>query len=380
MGLKETMTERKQELSSLVLAGYDEFVQDLKNRVKQAQVKAALSVNQELINLYWQIGRDILDRQEAQGWGSKVIDKLSADLRVSFPDMTGFSVRNLKYMRAIAEAYPDFEFVQQAVAQIPWGHNVRILDQVKDADQRRWYIEQTIEHGWSRDVLVHQIESGLYERQGKALTNFKATLPEPQSDLAQQLLKDPYNFEFLTLDKDAKEKELEAGLLEQLRKTLLELGAGFAFVGSQRNLVVGGQDFYIDLLFFHYKLNCFIVVELKVTEFIPEYAGKMAFYLAAVDDLLREEHHNPTIGLLLCKNKNEIVAEYALRNNQSPIGISGYRVNQALPPALEEALPALATIEKELETRLIKGESILPSIQSHGKITVEEANRVEKEK
>lgn len=374
------MTERKQELSSLVLAGYDEFVQDLKNRVKQAQVKAALSVNQELINLYWQIGRDILDRQEAQGWGSKVIDKLSADLRVSFPDMTGFSVRNLKYMRAIAEAYPDFEFVQQAVAQIPWGHNVRILDQVKDADQRRWYIEQTIEHGWSRDVLVHQIESGLYERQGKALTNFKATLPEPQSDLAQQLLKDPYNFEFLTLDKDAKEKELEAGLLEQLRKTLLELGAGFAFVGSQRNLVVGGQDFYIDLLFFHYKLNCFIVVELKVTEFIPEYAGKMAFYLAAVDDLLREEHHNPTIGLLLCKNKNEIVAEYALRNNQSPIGISGYRVNQALPPALEEALPALATIEKELETRLIKGESILPSIQSHGKITVEEANRVEKEK
>lgn len=352
MGLKETMTERKQELSSLVLAGYDEFVQDLKNRVKQAQVKAALSVNQELIILYWQIGQRISEEMDRHGWGAYVVDKLADDLRNSFPEMKGFSPRNLRYMRSFAEAYPDEQFLQQAVAKIPWGHNVRLLDQVKDEDQRRWYIEQTIVHGWSRDVLVHQIESRLYERQGRALTNFKATLPEPQSDLAHQLLKDPYNFEFLTLDKDAKEKELEAGLLERLRNVLLELGTGFAFVGSQYHLEVGGQDFYIDLLFFHWKLNCFVVVELKVTEFKPEYAGKMAFYLTAVDEHLRQEGHKPTIGLLLCKTTNRVVAEYALRTSQSPMGVSEYKVNEALPPTFEQSLPALADIEKELESRL----------------------------
>lgn len=354
MAKKKNNTE-----TAIVLEGYDDFVQDLKDRVQQAQVRAALSVNRELILLYWQIGREILEHQKTLGWGAKVIDKLSADLRSSFPDMTGFSVRNLKYMRAIAEAYPVLEFVQQAVAQIPWGHNVRILDHVKDEAERFWYIEQTTRNGWSRDVLIHQIESGLYSRQGKSLTNFKNTLPEPQSDLAQQLLKDPYNFEFLTLDRDAKEKQLEAGLLEQLRNTLLELGAGFAFVGSQYHLEVGNQDYYIDLLFFHWKLNCFVVVELKVTEFIPEYAGKMAFYLTAVDDLLRQVDHKPTIGLLLCKTTNRVVAEYALRNNQSPMGISEYKVNQALPPALEDVLPSLEAIEKELETRFLEADDSL---------------------
>lgn len=351
---------RKQSINS-VPDEYDDFVQNLKERVQQAQIRAALSVNHELILLYWQIGTDILERQGTLGWGAKVIDKLSKDLRSSFPNMTGLSVRNLKYMRAIAEAYPDFEFVQQAVAQIPWGHNLRILDQVKDENQRRWYIEQTSQNGWSRDVLVHQIESDLFSRQGKTLTNFTTTLPEPQSDLAQQLLKDPYNFEFLTLAKDAQERELEAGLLEQLRNVLLELGTGFAFVGSQYHLEVGNQDYFIDLLFFHWILNRFVVVELKVTEFKPEYAGKMGFYLTSVDELVKQSFHEPTIGLLLCKTTNKVVAEYSLRNNQSPMGVAGYKVNEALPPDMENNLPNLKTIEQELETRFASGNIVLSS-------------------
>lgn len=240
--------------------GYDSFFKELKDRIQHAQLRAALSVNRELVLLYWSIGKDILTRQKEQGWGAKVIDRLAADLRKAFPHMTGFSPRNLKYMRAFAEAWPEEPIVQQLVAQIPWGHIVRILDYVKVPAEREWYIRQAIENGWSRNVLVHQIESGLYRRQGKALTNFAQALPTPQSELAQQIIKDPYNFDFLSLGKEAQERELERGLIEHIRDFLLELGVGFAFVGSQYPLEVDGQEFRIDLLFYHLKLRAYVVI------------------------------------------------------------------------------------------------------------------------
>ncbi|MGH9444669.1 MAG: PDDEXK nuclease domain-containing protein [Terriglobia bacterium] len=266
--------------------GYDSFLTELKDRIRHAQLRAALSVNRELVLLHWSIGRDILTRQKDQGWGAKVIDRLAADLRKAFPEMTGFSPRNLKYMRAFAEAWPDEAIVQQLVAQIPWGHIVRILDYVKVPTQREWYIRQTIENGWSRNVLVHQIEGGLYRRQGKALTNFTRTLPAPQSELAQQVIKDPYNFDFLTLSEEAQERELERGLLDHIRDFLLELGIGFAFVGSQYPLHVGGEELRIDLLFYHLKLRAFVIIDLKMEAFKPEFSGKMNFYLSAADDLV----------------------------------------------------------------------------------------------
>ncbi len=262
--------------------------------------------------------------------------------------MKGFSSRNLKYLRALAEAWPDEAIVQQLVAQIPWGHNVRLLDLTKSAEERRWYIQQSIQHGWSRNVLVLQIESNLYGRQGKALTNFQATLPAPQSDLAQQILKDPYNFDFLTLTQEAQERDLERGLLAHLRQFLIELGVGFAFVGSQVPLEVGGEDFRLDLLFYHLKLRCFVVIELKMTPFKPEYAGKMNFYLAAVDDLLLHTGDQPTIGTILCKSKNRIIAEYTLQNNTAPMGISEFRHLENLPESLKGTLPTIEEIEAEL--------------------------------
>lgn len=262
--------------------------------------------------------------------------------------MKGFSPRNLKYMRALAEAWPDEQFVQQAVAQIPWGHNVRILDYVKDAAQRECYVRATIEHGWSRNVLIHQIESGFHRRSGAAVTNFGRTLPPPQSDLAQQITKDPYTFDFLMLGDDAHERQLERGLLEHLRNFLLELGVGFAFVASQYRMDVGGSDFFIDLLFYHLKLRCFVVVDLKATAFQPEFAGKMNFYLAAVDDLLKHKDDQPSIGLIICKTKDRVIAEYALRNTNAPIGISEYRLAEALPASLEGILPTVEELEAEL--------------------------------
>jgi len=264
--------------------------------------------------------------------------------------MSGLSRTNLlyMYMRAFAETWPDEAIVQQVVGQIPWGHNVRLLELVKDAEQRLWYIRAAIQHGWSRNVLVLQIESGLFRRQGKAVTNFSATLPAPQSDLAQQLIKDPYNFDFLTLTTEAQERDLERGLLEHLRQFLLELGTGFAFVGSQVPLEVGGEDFKLDLLFYHLKLRCFCVIDLKMTPFKPEYAGKMNFYLAAVDDMLRHSDDQPSIGLILCKTKNRIIAEYALRNTATPMGISEFRHLETVPEQLKGTLPTIEEIEAEL--------------------------------
>ncbi|MCL6582685.1 MAG: PDDEXK nuclease domain-containing protein [bacterium] len=328
--------------------GYAELLESLKERIRQAQVHAALSVNRELVLLYWRIGKEILQRQEQEGWGAKVIDRLALDLGREFPEMKSFSTRNLKYMRAFAEAWPDEPIVQQLVAQIPWGHNVRLLDYVKDPAERLWYAQQTIEHGWSRNVLVHQIESKLYQRQGKAITNFERTLPVPQSDLARALIKDPYVFDFLTLGPQAQERDLERALLNHLRDFLLELGKGFAFVGSQYRLEVGGEEFYIDLLFYHLRLRCFVVIELKIGEFKPEYAGKMNFYLSAVDELLRHPDDRPSIGLILCKSQNRLVAEYALRDVSKPMGVATYRLTGALPADLQDSLPSIEELKKEL--------------------------------
>lgn len=327
---------------------YGPLLDDLKARIRTAQIRAALSVNRELVLLYWGIGRRILDAQRTEGWGAQVIDRLAVDLRSAFPDMKGFSPRNVKYMRAFAEAWPEEPIVQQVVAQIPWGHNVRLLDKLTNPDERLWYARATVEHGWSRNHLVIQIESRLYERQGKALTNFERAFPATQSDLARQILKDPYNFEFLTLDGDAAERELEKGLVDHIRKFLLELGAGFAFVGSQYPLEVGGDDYFIDLLFYHLKLRCYVVIELKTGKFKPEYAGKLNFYLAVVDDLLRHSDDKPTIGLILCKDRNRVAAEYALRGTASPMGVAEYRITEALPEGLLHSLPTVEQIEREL--------------------------------
>ncbi|MHC5773302.1 PDDEXK nuclease domain-containing protein [Nostoc sp.] len=332
------------------IVGYEDFLTELKSRISSAQLRAAVAVNKELVLLYWQIGRDILNRQQQQGWGAKVINRLAADLQKAFPEMKGFSRTNLMYMRALAEAYPDEQIVQQVVGQIPWGHNVRILDTIKDQTERLWYVQQTIQYGWSRNVLVHQIESKLYQRQGKATTNFNRTLPQPQSELAQQLLKDPYSFDFLNLGEDFVERDLERALINHVRDFLIELGVGFAFVGSQYHLEVGGEDFYIDLLFYHLRLRCYIVIDLKLEKFKPEFSGKMNFYVSAVDDLLRHPDDQPTIGMILCKSKNKVIAEYSLRDMHKPIGVSVYQLKDTLPEPLQGNLPTIEQLEAELET------------------------------
>ncbi len=278
-----------------------------------------------------------------------MIDRLAADLRKAFPEIKGFSSRNLKYMRAFAEAYPDQEFVQQPAAQIPWFHNCVLLDKVKDNAERKWYIHQTIQQGWSRNVLVHPIESGLYHRQGKSVTNFDRTLPKPQSELAQQIIKYPYNFDFLSLGEAAQERDLEKALINHIRDFLLELGVGFAFVGSQYHLEIGGQDFYIDLLFYHLRLRWFVVIDLKIEEFKPEFSGKMNFYVSAVDDLLRHPSDQASIGMILCKSRNKTIVEYALRDMNKPIGVSTYQLRQALPENLQGSLPTVEHLEAELD-------------------------------
>ena len=327
---------------------YQDFLGRLKNQIQTAQVRAVTAVNRELVLLYWGIGREILTRQQHEGWGTKVIDQLAKDLRHEFPSMQGFSPRNLKYMRAFAAAWPEEPIVQQPAAQLPWFHNCVLLDKVKDAGERLWYAQAAIEHGWSRNILVMQIESDLYRRQGKATTNFQTTLPKPQSDLAQQLLKDPYNFDFLTLSKDAHEREVETGLVGHFQKFLLELGVGFSFVGRQVPLEVSGKEYRIDLLFYHLKLRCFVVFDLKGGAFKPEYTGKMNFYLSAVDDLLRHPDDKPSIGLILCKEKDGIVAEYALRDMTKPLGVAEFTHLEKLPEEFKGTLPTIEEIEAEL--------------------------------
>jgi predicted nuclease of restriction endonuclease-like (RecB) superfamily len=329
--------------------GYANWLAELKGRIHSAQQRASMAVNRELVLLYWQIGRDILARQAEQGWGAKVIDRLAHDLRNAFPEMKGFSRANLMYMRAFAEAWPDEQIVQQAVGQLPWGHNLVLLARLKQPEQRLAYARAAIEHGWSRNVLNIHIETRLLERTGKAVTNFSERLPAPGSDLARESLKDPYLFDFLDVGKEADEREIEAALVKHITQFLLELGAGFAFVGRQVHLEVGGDDFFIDLLFYHLKLRCYVVIELKADKFKPEHLGQLGFYLTTVDRQVKGEQDNPTIGLLLCKSKNKIVAEYALGDKTQPMGIAEYKLLKSLPEPLQTNLPSIEQIERELQ-------------------------------
>ncbi len=327
---------------------YAQLLNDLKTRVSTARYKAALSVNSELVLLYHHIGTEILNAQQNHGWGAKIIDQLSKDLRSEFPETNGFSTRNLKYMRKFADEYRDLTFVQQAVALLPWGHNIFLMNLVKDKETRVFYIIKALENGWSRKVMVMQIETSLHKRQGQAVTNFNNQLPSPQSDLAHHTLKDPYVFDFLSVGKEAQERAVEAALVTHMENFLLELGAGFAFVGRQYNLEVAGQDFYIDLLFYHLKLRCYVVIELKDGDFKPEYAGKMNFYLSAIDDLVKHPTDQPSIGLILCKSKNNVLAEYTLKDMTKPIGLAEYKLTEALPEEIKTNLPTIEQLEAEL--------------------------------
>lgn len=328
-------------------ADYADWLTALKQRIQTAQQRAALAVNRELVLLYWHIGRDILDRQQAQGWGAKVIDQLAKDLTAAFPDMKGFSRRNLLYMRSFAEEWPDLEFVQQAVAQLPWGQNLLLLTKLKSRPEREWYLAKAIEHGWSRNVMWHHISTQLQQRSGNAVTNFDKRLPSPDSELAQQTLKDPYLFDFLGVSEEALERDIEGAMLRHVTKLLMELGEGFAFAGRQVNVRAGDEDFYIDLLFYNYRLHRFLVVELKGGAFKPEHAGQLNFYVTLVDEHLTSPEDKPTIGLLLCKQQHRVVAEYALRGMTQPIGVAEYKLQ--MPEDLARYLPSIEQIEAELQ-------------------------------
>lgn len=371
------MARRRQTAQAVPLSlptDYADFLESLKARVRQAQTKAMLSVNHELIQLYWDIGQGIVHRQEEAGWGQSVLERLADDLQKAIPGVGGFSRSNVFRMRAFYLAYRSSGIVAQPVRQarrtkvaqpvrqlpeagppepvghLPWGHNVVLFQKVKDADQRLWYAARTLEHGWSRAVLTVQIEGDLFGRQGKAITNFPARLPAPQSDLAQQSLKDPYLFDFLTLEEEAVERDLETGLVEHIQRFLIELGAGFAFVGRQVHLVVGEDDFYLDLLFYHLKLRCFMVIDLKMKKFTPEDAGKMNFYLSAIDSQMSHTTDAPAIGLILCKTRDRITAEYALRDIAKPIGVARWQTKllHSLPETMKGSLPTIEEIEAEL--------------------------------
>lgn len=331
---------------------YKSWLQELKQSFLRAQLKAATRVNSTLLEFYWQLGGDIVEKQKASQWGEGFLAQLSEDLTREFPDIKGFSLRNLKYVRQWYSFYTSApEIGQQAVAQlvqIPWGHNIVIVSKCQNPAEALFYVRHTQQYGWSRNILIHHMESGLYQRDGKATTNFEHTLPPIQSDLAQQSLKDPYMFDFLSLTTNYSERELEKGLEEHMTRFLLELGAGFAYVGKQVQLAVGDKDFYLDLLFYHLKLRCYVVVELKAGEFSPEHAGKLNFYLTAVDRQLKTAQDNPSIGLLLCKQKDGLIAEYSLADMQKPIGVSQYQLTQALPEDLKSSLPSVEEIEAEL--------------------------------
>jgi predicted nuclease of restriction endonuclease-like (RecB) superfamily len=355
-------------------AGYALALEQIKTRIRSAQLRAAVSVNRELIQLYWDIAKQIVERQQAESWGRSVVDRLARDLQREFPGVAGFSPSNVWRMRAFYLAYTqdvailaqpvremDGSNLPEAVGRIPWGHNILLVEKLTDPLQRLWYARQTTEHGWSRAILLHQIDTNAYERQGKAITNFARTLPEPQSGLAREVLKDPYHFEFLALGPDVKEEDVRRGLLEHLRDFLIELGTGFAYVGTRYHLEVGGQDYYLDLLFYHLRLRSFIVVELKLDEFEPEHAGKMNFYLSAVDDLLLHPEDRPSIGLILCRRKNRVIVEYSLRDTTKPMGVASYRLQrEALPEPLRDSLPSVEEIEAELERKRPEGEGRRP--------------------
>ena len=339
--------------------GYGPWLGELKARFRQVQLKAAVAVNSAMLQFYWELGADMVVKQKQFAWGSGFVSQLSADLVREFPGARGFSKRNLELVRqwhlfwldAPVGKQPSALIAKQPVAQtlcIPWGHNLAILAKCKQHDEALYYAQATQTYGWSRSVLVHQIESGLWQREGKAITNFEQTLPAAQSDLAVQMLKDPYKFDFLSLTKEHTERELETDLIAHITQFLLELGAGFAYIGRQVPLQVGEREFFLDLLFYHTRLHCHVVVELKTVDFEPEFAGKLNFYIKAVDEQLRGEGDQPTIGLLLCKSKDRLVAEYALSDIQKPMGLSTYTLSHTLPEALRDKLPSIEAIEREL--------------------------------
>lgn len=323
---------------------------EIKARIRTERLRVVMAANAAMVLLYWDIGKAILERQKNEGWGAKVIDRLSADLREAFPDMKGLSPRNLLFMRSFAEAYPDQQIVKQLVSQLPWGHIIRLLQRVKDQKARLWYVKASIQQGWSRNVLEFHIDTSAHQRQGKAISNFALTLPPERSDMAAQVFKDPYLFDFLGTADPRREREIEQVLVDHIQRFLLELGTGFAFVGRQVHLEVGDNDFYLDLLFYHLKLRCYVVVELKAVPFDPGFVGTLNLYLSAVDDLLCHPDDKPTIGLLLCKSKNRLVVEYALRGFQKPIGVAGWetRLVESLPSELKGSLPTVEEIEAEL--------------------------------
>lgn len=331
---------------------YGPWLADLKRRIQGARTRAVLAANTEQIRLYHDLGREILARQATQGWGAKVIDQLAHDLRAAFPDMKGLSPRNLMYMRDFAQAYPDPAIVQQPAAQLPWFHIVTLITKVADPALRAWYAREAVAQGWPRDTLTLHIRNQLHTRQGAAVTNFAQRLEPAQATLATQVLKDPYHFDFLGLGDEAHERDIENALVRHITRFLLELGAGFAFVGRQFRLEVAGDEFFIDLLFYHTRLKCYVVVELKAQDFKPEQVGQLNFYLSAIDAQVKAPDDRPTIGLLLCRTQNRLVAEYALSGIAKPIGVAEYELVRALPSPLDTSLPSIEAIEAELSRDL----------------------------
>ena len=330
---------------------YKELISGIKFQIKNSRQKALLAVNEQLLILYWNIGNIILEYQDKSGWGAKVVDSIAKEIKLEFQDLKGFSPRNLKYMRKFALEYKNLEFVQQVVAQIPWSHNVVLMDRIVDVNKRIWYINKIVENGWSRNVLINQIESNLFERQDSAekTANFMEKLDAPNNKLALDTLKDPYIFDFITMTEEMNERDIENQLVKKVTKLLLELGSGFAFIGNQYKLSIGGDDYYLDLLFYNLKLRCYVVIELKTGKFKPEYAGKLNFYLSAVDDILKTKIDNPSIGIILCKEKNKLVAEYSLKDMTKPIGVSEYKLLEEIPEELKGTLPTIEEIEDTLE-------------------------------
>lgn len=336
-------------MTDLLPADYPAVLTELKDRVRHSRTRAVVAVNTELIALYLEIGRHLATREDT--WGGQIVERLARDLRAEFPEMTGFSRTNLYNMRRVYLAWEDGgEIVQQLVGQIPWGHHVVLVSKLEEPAERAWYLTKTVSNGWSRAMLLHQIETRLYDRQGKALTNFEATLPPAESDIVQQTLKDPYVFDFLDLHESARERDLERALMKHVEDFLLELGVGFALYGRQVPIEAAGRTYFVDLLFYHVDLRCFVVVELKAVPFEPEFAGKLNFYLSAVDDRFRREGDAPSIGLLLCKSKEEVLVEYALRDQGKPMGVAEWttRLVESLPDDLKGRLPTPDQLEAEL--------------------------------
>lgn len=380
---------------------YPVILNNLKEKIRNARLHAAITVNNLLLGIYWEIGFTINQQEDEEGWGAKTVERLATDLRLEFPDMKGLSPRNLRYMRDFALAYPKFTILQQAVAKLasgkkndavtilqqsvaklPWGHICILLDKLKQPEERIFYAQKSVENGWSRNILILQIQNKLYKRKGAAITNFENTLPKSQSDLAQETLKNPYLFDFLSMSEEMQEKDLEKGLILHLKKFMLELGRGFAYVGNQYNLNVKGDDYFLDLLFYNYHLHCFVVFELKVGAFKPEFAGKLNFYINTIDEQIKGENDNPTLGVLLCKTPNDTVIKFALKGINSPIGVADYELSNALPKQLRGEMPTIEELEKELQEETKKLQKPVDKKLSRLKEIVSKINtpEVEKEK